>query len=91
MEPFTIISDGPVEELYTILHWLRGHRGHPWQIETMEFVPLVLAFSPLTLGIVKQIEVLIEQDSLPIPILRALFTEDVPQRDERAKVKYSLN
>jgi hypothetical protein len=60
-------------------------------VETMEFVPLVLAFSPLTLGIVEQIEVLFEQDKLPISILWALFFEDELQRDERAKVKYSLN
>ena len=60
-------------------------------VETMEFVPLVLAFSPLTLGIVEQIEVLTEQDSLPISILRALFYEDRPNRDGRARVKYSLN
>jgi hypothetical protein len=89
--PFTIISDGPIEELYAIVHWLRWHSGHHWFVEGIEFVPLVLDFSPLTLGILEQIEVLLEQDKLPTSILLALFADAKPERDERARVRYSLN
>jgi hypothetical protein len=61
------------------------------QTETLGFVPLVLDFQPLTLGIMEQIEVLLDEDKLPVSILWALFAEAKPERDERARVRYSLN